>query len=106
MTLFVSDLTEYASWLDPLSGAWNLTVLQLHFNHPSMYDEIYSRKWDKDPSMYNLLGGDGATITTLKYQDNKIRKHVLLPFFAKTSVASMQWLIQENVGYVSQVSCS
>ena len=48
--------------------------------------------------MYDLLGGDGATITTVKYQDNKNRKHVLLPFFAKSSVANMQWLIQENVG--------
>ena len=66
-----------------------------------MYDEIYSQKWDKDPSMYNLLGGQGATITTVKYQDNKNRKHVLLPFFAKNSVSTMQWLIQEKVGHIS-----
>ena len=66
-----------------------------------MYDDIYSQKWDKDPSMYNLLGGEGATITSVTYQDNKNRKNVLLPFFAKNPVANMQWLIQEKVRRIS-----
>ncbi|KAJ5503276.1 hypothetical protein N7463_006150 [Penicillium fimorum] len=69
---------------------------RLHFNHPSMYDEIYRRRWDKDPFMYALLGGDGATVTFVKYEDNKRRKDILHTFFAKSSVYNVQWLIQEN----------
>ncbi|KAJ5674343.1 uncharacterized protein N7477_004277 [Penicillium maclennaniae] len=70
---------------------------RLHFNHPSMYDEIYRRRWDKDPFMYALLGGDGATVTFVKYEDNKRRKDILHTFFAKSSVYNVQWLIQENI---------
>lgn len=62
-----------------------------------MYDEIYRRRWDKDPFMYALLGGDGATVTFVKYEDNKRRKDILHTFFAKSSVHNVQWLIQENV---------
>lgn len=51
--------------------------------------------------MYSLLGGDGSTITFVKHQDNKNRKNVLHPFFSKSSVANMQWLIQQNVGYIT-----
>ncbi|KAJ5128103.1 hypothetical protein N7448_008882 [Penicillium atrosanguineum] len=70
---------------------------RLHFNHPTMYDEIYRRRWDKDPFMYALLGGDGATVTFVKYEDNKRRKDILHTFFAKSSVYNVQWLIQENI---------
>ena len=47
--------------------------------------------------MYALLGGDGATVTFVKYEDNKRRKDILHTFFAKSSVYNVQWLIQENV---------
>ncbi|KAF6800335.1 major facilitator superfamily transporter, partial [Colletotrichum sojae] len=39
---------------------------RLHFNHPSMYDQIYRKRWDKDPFMYALLVGDGATVTFIE----------------------------------------
>ena len=39
-----------------------------------MYDEIYRRRWDKDTLMHALLGGDGATVTFVKYEDNKRSK--------------------------------
>lgn len=55
-----------------------------------MYDEIYRRRWDKDPFMYALLGGDGATVTFVKYEDNKRRKDILHTFFAKSSVYNVQ----------------
>ncbi|KAI1247304.1 hypothetical protein MGN70_011192 [Eutypa lata] len=70
---------------------------RLHFNHPSMYDEIYRKRWDKDPYMYALLGGDGATVTFVKYEDNKVRKDILHPFFTKSSVFTREWMIQENI---------
>lgn len=62
-----------------------------------MYDEIYRKRWGKDPYMYALLGGDGATVTFVKYEDNKVRKDILHPFFTKSSVFTREWMIQENV---------
>ncbi|KAG9186431.1 hypothetical protein G6011_09539 [Alternaria panax] len=70
---------------------------RLHFNHPSMYEEIYRKRWDKDPYMYALLGGDGSTVTFVKYEDNKARKDILHPFFTKSSVLDREWMIHENV---------
>ncbi|KAK1713911.1 uncharacterized protein CLUP02_17094 [Colletotrichum lupini] len=70
---------------------------RLHFNHPDAYSGIYRTKFDKDPFMYALLGGDGATVTFVKHQDNKNRKDILHPFFAKSSVYNREQLIQENI---------
>jgi len=64
-----------------------------------MYDEIYRKRWDKDPYMYALLGGDGATVTFVKYKDNKQRKDILHSFFTKSSVFAREPMIQENVNY-------
>jgi len=70
---------------------------QLHFNHPSMYDEIYRKRWDKDPYMYALLGDDGATVTLVKYMDKKQRKDILHSFFTKSSIFAREPMIQENI---------
>jgi hypothetical protein len=66
-----------------------------------MYEEIYRKRWDKDPYMYALLGGDGSTVTFVKYEDNKVRKDILHPFFTKSSVLDREWMIQENVNTLS-----
>lgn len=48
--------------------------------------------------MYALLGGDGATVTFVKHQDNKDRKDILHPFFSKSAVFMREKLIETNVG--------
>ncbi|KAF2127467.1 cytochrome P450 [Dothidotthia symphoricarpi CBS 119687] len=70
---------------------------RLHFNHPDSYEEIYRKRFDKDPFMYALLGGDGSTVTYVKYHDNKNRKDILHPFFSKSSVHAREELIQANI---------
>lgn len=62
-----------------------------------MYDDIYRNRWDKDPYMYALLGGDGATVTFVKYPDNKQRKDILHSFFTKSAVYKREPLISANV---------
>lgn len=47
--------------------------------------------------MYALLGGDGATVTFVKHQDNKDRKDILHPFFSKSAVFMREKLIEANV---------
>lgn len=74
-----------------------IIILQLHFNHPTHYDDIYRKRFDKDPYMYALLGGDGATVTFVRHQDNKDRKDILHPFFSKSAVFMREKLIEANV---------
>ncbi|KXH55564.1 hypothetical protein CSAL01_06767 [Colletotrichum salicis] len=80
------------------ASSWWSTYQQtiFHFNHPEAYSGIYRTKFDKDPFMYALLGGDGATVTFVKHQDNKNRKDILHPLFSKSSVYNREQLIQEN----------
>lgn len=56
--------------------------------------------------MYALLGGDGVTVTFVRYEDSKRRKDILHTFFAKGSVYNVQWLIQDNVSVQAWSSLS
>ena len=62
-----------------------------------MYDEIYRQRWEKDSAFYGVLGGDGSSVTYLKYQDAKSRKDILRSFFSRSSISAREWMIQENV---------
>lgn len=54
--------------------------------------------------MYALLGGDGATVTFVKHQDNKDRKDILHPFFSKSAVFMREKLIEANVSDLCAIS--
>ncbi|PSR71633.1 hypothetical protein PHLCEN_2v12486 [Hermanssonia centrifuga] len=73
---------------------------ELHFAKPEAYHELYSvnNPWDKDHMLYDALSLDGrSSFTTLKYQEAKRRRDVIMPLFSRRSMLDMQHLIRDNV---------
>ncbi len=74
--------------------------LQLHFAKPEAYHELYSvnNPWDKDHMLYDALSLDGrSSFTTLKYQEAKRRRDVIMPLFSQRSMLDMLHLIRDAV---------
>ncbi|KAJ3538146.1 hypothetical protein NM688_g6559 [Phlebia brevispora] len=74
---------------------------ELHFANPVAYHDIYNAKnrWNKDAKLYNALrSADGhASFHLTVYQDAKRRREPMIPLFSRSSILSMQHLLQDNV---------
>ena len=85
-----------------LPGAY---LLKLHFSQPSAYHDIYNprNRWTKDPALYRIFAESESTFTIVEYSKAKKRKDILLPLFSRKAIIDMQHLIQDCVGYLSQL---
>ncbi|KAK2751679.1 hypothetical protein CKAH01_17841 [Colletotrichum kahawae] len=70
----------------------------LHFGKPSAFHDIYhgSRRWDKDPGLYQTPGVKTGSFVFLKYAQAKERREVLLPMFSKRAIQSLEHLVWRN----------
>ncbi|KAF6833647.1 hypothetical protein CPLU01_05368 [Colletotrichum plurivorum] len=71
---------------------------ELHFRKPSAFHDIYhgSRRWDKDPGLYQTPGVKTGSFVFLKYAQAKERREVLLPMFSKKAIQSLEHLVWRN----------
>ena len=87
-------------------------VGQLHFAHPSAYNEIYSvqNKWDKDYKLYRAFDMDESFFVQSSYLKSKHNRALLSNFFSKQTISDLQHLIRSmvrgsfTVSHVSAIS--
>jgi hypothetical protein len=78
-------------------------IRQLHFGNAQAFHDIYhgSRRWDKDPGLYQTAGLKTGSFGFLKYHQARERREVLLPIFSKKAIQSLEHLVWKNVGKAS-----
>lgn len=69
---------------------------ELHFAHPSAYNEIYNvqNKWDKDYKLYRAFDMGESFFVQSSYLKSKHGRGRLCNFFAKKSICELQHLIR------------
>jgi hypothetical protein len=77
----------------------SLTSLQLHFDHPQAYHDIYNLKnrWDKEESFYHSFGEDRSAFGILNYAESKERKDVLDKSFSPKAISQATKIVQDKV---------
>lgn len=70
---------------------------ELHFAHPSAYNEIYNvqNKWDKDYKLYRAFDMDESFFVQTSYLKSKHGRGLLSNFFSKQSICELQHLIRD-----------
>lgn len=85
-------IPKYYQILSELTEEW------LSFNGPATaYDDIYNSRLDKDAQFYRAFGQEGSTFTISKPSHAKPRKDLILPFFSRRSILSLEHIVQEKV---------
>ncbi|KAG4425028.1 hypothetical protein IFR04_001798 [Cadophora malorum] len=120
--LYISTLTLYRLFLDPLSefpgprlaaatlwyefyydviktGAYMAEIKKMHENY-DFYEELYAgggRKRNKYAWFVRLFGMTDGSLATIDHDHHRLRRSAISPFFSKTNVRKLEPVIQGNV---------
>ena len=99
MTSCESPRMRYALCLYCRGLTCSCFVGQLHFAHPSVYNEIYNvqNKWDKDYKLYRAFDMDESFFVQSSYLKSKHSRALLSNFFSKQTISELQHLIRSMV---------
>lgn len=73
---------------------------ELHLNHHSLWEPIYTAKNDKYAFGINGIGLPDATVGTVPHELWKKRRAALSPFFSRRSVEKFGHVVYDNVAYL------
>src|SRR5258708_30944746 len=78
---------------------------QLHFDRPTVYNEIYNsqNKWDKDYELYRAFDLDEAFFTQTDYLKSKHSRALVSNMFSKSAISEIQHLIRGQVRSIHHV---
>ncbi|KAL1636290.1 hypothetical protein SLS56_001270 [Neofusicoccum ribis] len=73
---------------------------EIHMNHHSLWEPIYTAKNDKYAFGINGIGLPDATVGTVPHELWKRRRAALSPFFSRRSVEKFGHVVYDNVAYL------
>ncbi|OAQ82146.1 benzoate 4-monooxygenase cytochrome p450 [Purpureocillium lilacinum] len=76
---------------------------EVHILDPDFYDELYvnTKRLDKYRWWTNLAGADGSSFSTITYDQHKLRRGAVNPFFSARSVTKLEPLLRSKIDKLS-----